>query len=51
MKLGRKLRLGEVVHHKNRVKTDNLRKNLWLFESQQKHHKVHEEDERKYGQW
>lgn len=51
MMLRRKLRPGEVVHHKNRNKLDNRRLNLWVFESQQKHHKIHEQDEENYGQW
>ena len=51
MKLSRKLRSGEVVHHKNRNKLDNRRENLWVFNSQTKHHKIHKQDERKSGQW
>ena len=51
MMLGRKLRLREVVHHKNRNKLDNRRLNLWVFESQKKHHSIHEQDEENYGQW
>lgn len=51
MMLGRRLRDGEVVHHRNRVKTDNRRENLWVFESQNKHHYIHKKDERKTGQW
>lgn len=49
--LGRRLQSGEVVHHINRDKTDNRRKNLWVFESQEKHHYIHEQDEKKTGQW
>ena len=50
-KLGRKLRPGEVVHHKNRNKLDNRRSNLWVFKSQQKHYEIHKQDEKKYGHW
>jgi len=51
MKLGRKLRKGEVVHHKNRNKLDNRRSNLWVFDSQSKHNKTHKKDKKKYGKW
>ncbi len=51
MKLGRKLKKGEVVHHKNRNKLDNRRSNIWVFESQHKHHLVHKYDEEKYDKW
>ena len=40
-KLGRNLRPGEVVHHKNRNKRDNRRKNLLVFKAQQDHYKSH----------
>lgn len=50
-KLGRKLSSGEVVHHKNRNKLDNRRSNLWVFKSQEKHHKTHKHDKKKYGEW
>ena len=39
--LGRKLRPGEVVHHKNRNKLDNCMSNLWVFNSQQDHYNIH----------
>ena len=48
--LGRKLQPGEVVHHKNCDKTDNRRKNLWVFESQEKHHYILEQDEKRTWQ-
>ncbi len=51
MVLKRKLRPGEVVHHKNRNKLDNRISNLWVFNSQQKHRKIHEKDEKDYGKW
>jgi hypothetical protein len=50
-KLGRKLKKGEVVHHKNRVKTDNRRKNLWVFKSQKKHDSAHRRDKKRFGRW
>ena len=50
-KLGRKLRSGEVVHHKNRDKKDNRRSNLWVFRSQKEHDRTHRRDKKKYGRW
>ena len=50
-KLGRKLLSGEVVHHKNRNKQDNSRKNLWVFKSQKKHYETHKKDQKKTGRW
>jgi hypothetical protein len=50
-KLGRELKPGEVVHHKNRNKTDNRRKNLWVFKNKKKHHRTHVRDKRKTGRW
>jgi len=49
--LGRKLKSGEVVHHKNRKKQDNRRKNLWVFKSQKKHDSTHKKDKKKTGKW
>ena len=43
-KLGRSLRSGEVVHHKNRDKGDNRPSNLWVFGSQKKHTRAHKKD-------
>jgi len=51
MMLERKLQPGEVVHHKNRNKLDICRINLWVFNSQYTHYKIHRKDERKHGQW
>ena len=50
-KLGRKLSTGEVVHHKNRNKRDNSRKNLWVFKSQRGHYRTHKKDKKKTGKW
>jgi len=36
-KLGRRLLPGEVVHHNNRIKSDNRRGNLVVFKSQKEH--------------
>lgn len=49
--LGRKLRSGEVVHHKNRNKLDNRRSNLRVFKSQDDHYTAHKQDKKKYGGW
>ena len=49
--LRRKLKAGEVVHHKNRDKTDNRRKNLWVFKTQKQHHATHKKDKKKTGSW
>jgi hypothetical protein len=48
-KLGRELRKKEVVHHKDRNKTNNNPNNLWVYPSQKAHDKVHKEDAKKYG--
>ena len=50
-KLGRKLHKGEVVHHRNRNKKDNRRKNLWVFKNQDNHYKVHKKDKKRTGVW
>ena len=43
-KYRRPLRPGEVVHHKNRKKTDNRPSNLHVFPNQEEHENVHWED-------
>lgn len=43
-KLGRDLRPGEVVHHKNRSKTDYSDDNLHVFGSQRQHWRAHRRD-------
>ena len=48
-KLGRKLRKGEVVHHKDRNKQNNSPGNLWVFRSQAEHDRVHKLDALRYG--
>jgi len=48
-KLGRKLRPGEVVHHKDRDKTNNHPGNLWVFKNQEAHDRVHKLDARRHG--
>ena len=48
-KLGRKLRLGEVVHHKDRDKTNNSKQNLWVFKNQAAHDGAHKLDARRHG--
>jgi len=41
--IGRKLRQGEIVHHKNRNKLDNSPENLEVFANQEEHEKHHRE--------
>ena len=48
-KLGRPLRSGEVVHHKDRNKQNNTVNNLAVFPNQQAHFGVHVRDAKKYG--
>ena len=48
-KLGRKLKSGEVVHHKNRDKQNNSSSNLWVFKNQAEHDRVHKKDARRHG--
>ena len=50
-KLARPLRIGEVVHHKNRDKSDNSRDNLWVFKNQREHDKTHRIDKKRTGWW
>lgn len=49
-KLGRPLRPGEVVHHKDRDKSNNDPDNLWVFRSQEEHDEVHEIDAYRHGE-
>ncbi|MHB8259405.1 MAG: CFI-box-CTERM domain-containing protein [Bacteroidia bacterium] len=47
--LDRKLKSGEVVHHKDRNKRNNSWDNLHVFKSQAEHDWVHKKDAAKYG--
>jgi len=48
-KLKRKLRPSEVVHHKDRDKTNNSLDNLWVFPNQRAHSNAHKRDADRYG--
>jgi hypothetical protein len=48
-KLGRKLRPGEVVHHKDRDKSNNHPSNLWVFKNQAEHDRAHKMDAKRHG--
>lgn len=48
-KLGRKLRKGEVVHHKDRDKLNNSSFNLWVFANQEEHDRIHKIDAKRHG--
>lgn len=48
-KLGRALKKGEVVHHKDRNKLNNSPSNLWVFKNQYQHDKAHKYDAKRYG--
>lgn len=41
LKIGRRLRRGEAVHHLNRIRTDNRPENLEVVESNSAHQKLH----------
>lgn len=48
-KLGRPLRKGEVVHHKNRNKRDNSLGNLHVFKDHKSHDRAHKWDAFRFG--
>ncbi len=48
-KLKRELDPEEDVHHKDRNKTNNKPSNLWVFENQEEHDRIHEEDSYNHG--
>lgn len=48
-KLGRKLKAGEVVHHKDRNKQNNTPGNLWVFKNQEEHDRAHKLDAKRFG--
>lgn len=47
--LGRKLKRGEVVHHKDRDKTNNHPSNLYVFPNQAAHDRAHKFDAMRFG--
>jgi len=49
-KIGRKLRKGEHIHHRNRNKCDNRRKNLRVMNGKH-HYNSHKYSKRKSGRW
>ena len=49
LKLGRPLKSGEVVHHKDRNKQNNSFNNLQVFSSQAQHWGMHKKDAKKHG--
>lgn len=48
-KLGRALKKGEVVHHKDRNKLNNAPDNLWVFKNQEEHDRIHKWDAIRFG--
>jgi hypothetical protein len=48
-KIGRNLKPGEVVHHKDRDKTNNSKQNLWVFKDQAEHDRAHKVDAKRHG--
>ncbi len=50
-KIGRRLRDGEVVHHKDRDKQNNSKDNLWVFRNQEEHDKAHKYDAKRHGKF
>lgn len=48
-KLGRPLKAGEVVHHKDRNKLNNSPQNLWVFKNQEAHDTAHKIDAMNHG--
>jgi HNH endonuclease len=49
IKLNRKLKPGEVVHHKDRNKINNSFNNLYVFKNQEQHDWIHKKDARRFG--
>ena len=48
-KIGRPLKMKEVVHHKDRNKTNNSQNNLFVCRNQKQHDFFHNKDVKKYG--